>query len=189
VDLLRRNVEGREDSWLLDADAGYASRRSGVAVPLRHLLLADSSQTIEEEVTSRNPEHRRALATASGLLRDVSIVFDGEFSYEALLRDLKREKQPFVIRLNTGNGVQRTDKAGNPIALALAPGKAVFAKNVSQERLLQGNHARASGGTLEAGMQGTSLGYHVVGAGEGSRTLREAQEEKRMKIEESFKDL
>ncbi|MBM3216934.1 hypothetical protein FJZ36_18730 [Candidatus Poribacteria bacterium] len=129
------------------------------------------------------------MATASGLLRDVSIVFDGEFSYEALLRDLKREKQPFVIRLNTGNGVQRTDKAGNPIALALAPGKAVFAKNVSQERLLQGNHARASGGTLEAGMQGTSLGYHVVGAGEGSRTLREAQEEKRMKIEESFKDL
>jgi len=71
------------------------------------------------------------LATASGLLRDVSIVFDREFSYEALLRDLKREKQPFVIRLNTGNGVQLTDKAGNLIALALAPGKAVFAKNVS----------------------------------------------------------
>jgi len=104
----------------------------GRVIPFHGLTY--SSRTISDEVTSRNHEHRRALATTSALLKDVPkdvpIVFDREFSYEALLQDLKREKQPWVIRLNTGNGVRVTDKAGNPISLRLAPGKTVLAKNV-----------------------------------------------------------
>lgn len=143
-------------------------------------LITYSSQTIGEECTSRNHEHRRALATASELLKDVPIVFDREFSDEALLQDLKREKQPFVIRLNTGNGVKLADKAGNPVSLSLAPGKTVLAKNVYYKGMTRVNLA----GRWK---QGCKEPLWVITSLEPEKGLE--LYENRMKIEESFKDL
>lgn len=152
--------------------------REGRVIPFHAITY--SSQTISDETTSRNFEHLRALTTVSDLIRDVPIVFDREFSYEGLLRELKREKQPFVIRLNTGNGVKLTDKDGHPVELRLRPGSQWTAKNVYYKGTVRVNLA----GKWEKGFKKP---LWVITSMEPKAGL--AVYEKRMKIEESFKDL
>lgn len=150
--------------------------RGGRAIPFH--VITYSSQTISDEVTSRNHEHRRALERVSELMKGVPIVFDREF--EALLKDLKGEKQPFVIRLNTGNGVKLTDKEGNPIELSLSPGKRVTVKNVYYKGTTRVNLA----GRWKPGCKQPLWVMTTLDPEKGLELY-----EQRMKIEESFKDL
>ena len=152
--------------------------RGGRAIPFHFVTY--SSQTISDEVTSRNAEHRRALSTASELLRGVPIIFDREFSYEGLLDELQAAEQPFVIRLNTGNRVRLTDEEGCPVELALSPGKERFIRDVYYKGRIRVNLA----GKWRKGCQEPLWVITSLDPEKGLQLY-----EARMKIDESFKDL
>lgn len=94
----------------------------GRAIPF--WFITYSSQTIADEGSSRNLEHRRALAEVKGLIEEKPVVLDREFSYEKLFADF--EEALFVCRLNTGNHPSFYDEEGNKAILSLKPGEGVF---------------------------------------------------------------
>jgi hypothetical protein len=73
----------------------------GRALPFHFLTY--SSQTFEEQVSSRNLEHFKAIQEIRSLLNGRPIVFDREFSYCELLNSLVEADIHFVIRLNLGS--------------------------------------------------------------------------------------
>ena len=73
----------------------------GRALPFHFLTY--SSQTFEEQVSSRNLEHFKAIQEIRSLLNGRPIVFDREFSYCELLDSLVEADIRFVIRLNLGS--------------------------------------------------------------------------------------
>jgi len=139
-----------------------------------------SSQTIATEVTSRNREHCRALATLRGLLGETPVILDREFSYEELFADFRREGLPFVIRLNTGNRAGIFDAEGKRVDLSLSPGEEKVWENVFYKKTVRVHIA----GKWELGF---SEPWWVITDMEPQKALELYGE--RMKIEESFKDL
>jgi hypothetical protein len=70
------------------------------AIPFHFLTY--SSRTIEDQPSSRNLEHFKAIQEIQQLIGSRPIVFDREFSYRELLDRLVDEDVHFVIRLNMG---------------------------------------------------------------------------------------
>lgn len=82
--------------WMLT----LATPLRGRAIPFHFLTY--SSRTIEDQPSSRNLEHFKAIQEVQQLIGSRPIVFDREFSYRELLRSLVDEGVHFVIRLNMG---------------------------------------------------------------------------------------
>lgn len=83
-----------------------------------------SSQTIADEVSSRNQYHFRAFAEIKDLLGERPLVLDREFSYLGLLQALAAEAVQFVIRLQLAgpHPTHFTTSEGTPITLEVQPG-------------------------------------------------------------------
>lgn len=93
----------------------------GRAIPFHFITY--SSRTIEDQATSRNQEHFRALGDIKTLIGERPLVLDREFSYAELMGVLLQEKINFVIRLNLGSKPPRFfDEKGRQIKLLVKPG-------------------------------------------------------------------
>jgi len=82
--------------WMLT----LATPLRGRAIPFHFLTY--SSRTIEDQPSSRNLEHFKAIQEIQQLIGARPIVFDREFSYRELLNSLVDAEMHFVIRLNMG---------------------------------------------------------------------------------------
>ncbi len=82
--------------WMLT----LATPLRGRAIPFHFLTY--SSRTIEDQPSSRNLEHFKAIQEIQQLIGPRPIVFDREFSYRELLNSLVDAEVHFVIRLNMG---------------------------------------------------------------------------------------
>ncbi len=80
--------------WMLT----FATAIRGRAIPFHFLTY--SSRTINEQVSSRNLEHHKAIQEVLQLIGDRPIIFDREFSYLELLNSLLEAKMQFIIRLD-----------------------------------------------------------------------------------------
>ncbi|MBN2250092.1 MAG: transposase [Campylobacterales bacterium] len=78
----------------------FATALRGRAIPFHFLTY--SSRTFEEQVSSRNLEHHKAIQEVLQLIGDRPVIFDREFSYLELLTSLLEANVKFVIRLNMG---------------------------------------------------------------------------------------
>jgi hypothetical protein len=83
--------------WMLT----LATPVRGRAIPFHFLTY--SSRTFEEQPSSRNLEHFKAIQEIQTLIGKRPIVFDREFSYELLLQSLVDSGIQFVIRLKLGS--------------------------------------------------------------------------------------
>jgi hypothetical protein len=100
--------------WLLVLATPFRGR----AIPFHFITY--SSQTISQQVTSRNQEHFRAFAGLKSLLGERPLILDREFSYLELLKVLRGEKIHFVIRLRLGpRQVSLQTAEGKPLLLAV----------------------------------------------------------------------
>ena len=89
--------------WLLVLGQPYAGR----AIPFAFVCY--SEKTLNQDLTSRNLEHRRLFGQVKKLLGDKPLVLDREFSYLGLFEALEASGVKYVIRLNvarrlTGSG-------------------------------------------------------------------------------------
>jgi hypothetical protein len=82
--------------WMLT----LATPLRGRAMPFHFLIY--SSQTFEDQPSSRNLEHFKAIQEIQQWIGERPIVFDREFSYRELLSSLVDAGVHFVIRLNMG---------------------------------------------------------------------------------------
>jgi hypothetical protein len=82
--------------WMLT----LATPLRGRAIPFHFLTY--SSRTIEDQPSSRNLEHFKAIQEIQQLIGTRPIVFDREFSYRELLNSLVDAEMRFVIRLTMG---------------------------------------------------------------------------------------
>jgi hypothetical protein len=82
--------------WMLT----LATPLRGRAIPFHFVTY--SSRTFEDQPSSRNLEHFKAIQEIQQLIGERAIIFDREFSYQGLLRSLVDARIPFVIRLNLG---------------------------------------------------------------------------------------
>jgi len=82
--------------WMLTLATPFRGR----AIPFHFLTY--SSRTIEDQPSSRNLEHFKAIQEIQQLIGSRPIVFDREFSYRELLNSLVDAEMHFVIRLNMG---------------------------------------------------------------------------------------
>jgi len=82
--------------WMLT----LATPLRGRAIPFHFLTY--SSRTFEDQPSSRNLEHFKAIQEIQQLIGPRPIVFDREFSYCELLKSLVAEGVNFVIRLKMG---------------------------------------------------------------------------------------
>jgi hypothetical protein len=87
--------------WMLT----LATPMRGRAIPFHFLTY--SSRTIEDQPSSRNLEHFKAILEIQRLIGERPIVFDREFSYRELLNSLVDADVKFVIRLNMGSNPPR----------------------------------------------------------------------------------
>lgn len=76
----------------------FATPLRGRAIPFHFLTY--SSRTFEEQVSSRNLEHHKAIQEVLALIGDRPVIFDREFSYLELLKSLLGSNVKFVIRLD-----------------------------------------------------------------------------------------
>ena len=83
--------------WMLT----LATPLRGRAIPFHFLTY--SSQTFEDQPSSRNLEHFKAIQDIQQMIGSRPIIFDREFSYCQLLKNLVEAKVHFVIRLNMGS--------------------------------------------------------------------------------------
>jgi hypothetical protein len=79
----------------------FATSLRGRAIPFHFLTY--SSQTFQDQPSSRNLEHFKAIQEIKQLIGSRPIVFDRKFSYCELLRNLVDADMKFVIRLKTGS--------------------------------------------------------------------------------------
>lgn len=104
--------------WMLT----LATPLRGRAIPFHFLTY--SSRTFEDQPSSRNLEHFKAIQEIQQLIGQRPIVFDREFSYRELLSSLVEEKVNFVIRLNMGANAPRfyyDDEQKRQLRLLIAP--------------------------------------------------------------------
>jgi hypothetical protein len=80
--------------WMLT----FATAIRGRAIPFHFLTY--SSRTFEEQVSSRNLEHHKAIQEVMQLIGDRPVIFDREFSYLELLNSLLEAEMQFIIRLD-----------------------------------------------------------------------------------------
>lgn len=150
----------------------------GRAIPFQFITY--SSQTITDEGSSRNLEHRRALAEIRGLIEKKPVVLDREFSYQGLFQDFVTEGMKFVIRLNIGNHPTLCNGEGEEVILSVTPGERSFRRGLYYKGKVRVNVA----GEWQEGFSEPLWVITNLEPEEGLEIYRA-----RMKIEESFKDL
>lgn len=104
--------------WMLT----LATPLRGRAIPFHFLTY--SSRTFEDQPSSRNLEHFKAIQEIQQLIGTRPIVFDREFSYRELLNSLVEEGVHFVIRLNRGANpplFYYDPEQKHPLRLLIAP--------------------------------------------------------------------
>lgn len=104
--------------WMLT----LATPVRGRAIPFHFLTY--SSRTFEEQPSSRNLEHFKAIQEIQTLIGNRPIVFDREFSYALLLQSLVDSGIQFVIRLNLGSNPPKfyyDSDQKRELRLAIAP--------------------------------------------------------------------
>jgi hypothetical protein len=156
----------------------FAVPYRGRAIPFHFTVY--SSSTITKDASSRNLEHVRAFAKILMLLGKTPLVLDREFSYESLLEDFEIEGVRFVIRLNISNQAIFRDEEGNRVDLVIHPGERVFLRQLYYKGNVRVNVA----GKWKKGMKEP---LWVITNMEPEEALEIYK--KRMRIEESFKDL
>jgi len=151
----------------------------GQAIPFNFVTY--SSQTIRQKANSRNLEYKRAFQEVKTLFGEKPLVLDHEFSYEDLLESLVSEGLKFVIRLKLGsNPPLLFNDEGQRVGLVLEPG---------QHKSYRGSHYKGKVPVNIAGAWRKGLGEPLwvmtnLVSEEGLEIYQ-----KRMKIEEAFKDL
>jgi len=104
--------------WMLT----LATPPRGRVIPFHFLTY--SSRTFEDQPSSRNLEHFKAIQEIQQLIGTRPIVFDREFSYRELLNSLVEEGVHFVIRLNMGANpplFYYDPEQKHPLRLLIAP--------------------------------------------------------------------
>jgi hypothetical protein len=161
--------------WLLLLATPFRGR----AIPCSFVTY--SSKTINQGINSRNQEHARAFEAVKQLLGERPLVLDREFSYLELLNALTEEQVHFVIRLNKGpKGPKFTDEHGQEIKLNVGMGQQVIYRDVYYMGEVRVN-------VIGVWRRGLSRPLWVMTDLEPEEGLRIYL--KRMKIEESFKDV
>jgi len=160
--------------WMLTLASPYKGR----AIPFN--LVTYSSKTINDELSSRNLEHMKAISELKELLKDKVLVLDREFSYECLFENMLIEGIEFVIRLKVGNNPTILNENGDRISPTINPGDEVNMIGVYYKGKLEVNIA----GRWDKGF---SEPIWVI----SNLPPKKAMEiyRLRMKIEESFKDM
>jgi len=106
--------------WMLT----LATPLRGRALPCHFVTY--SSATINNEATSRNLEHQRAIQEIKALIGDRTLIFDREFSYLGFLLKIHAERIGYVIRLNQGSKPPKfyyDSRQKRELKLRLAPGE------------------------------------------------------------------
>lgn len=163
--------------WLL----ALASPYKGRAIPFN--FVPYSSKTINDDMTSRNLEHRRAINELKELLGDKPLVLDREFSYLELFVAIVVELIKFVIRLNTGNNPSILNENGEKVSLLINQGETVIHRGVYYI-YYKGNVEVNLNGKWEKGLSEPVWVISNLPPEEALEIYRN-----RMKIDESFKDL
>jgi hypothetical protein len=161
--------------WLMVLATPFRGR----AIPCSFITY--SSQTINEQCTSRNLEHCRAFAGVQELLGDRPLVLDREFSYLELMLNLVAEGINFVIRLNLGSSQPTLINAeGRSIKLRVAKGE----ERTYRQLLYKGEVMVNVTGVWRRGLKEPLWVMTNLEPAEAMAIYRA-----RMKIEESFRDL
>jgi hypothetical protein len=106
--------------WMLT----LATPLRGRALPCHFVTY--SSATINNEATSRNLEHQRAIQGIKALIGDRTLIFDREFSYLGFLLQMDAEQIKYVIRLNQGSKPPKfyyDARQKRELKLRIAPGE------------------------------------------------------------------
>jgi len=161
--------------WLLVLATPFRGR----AIPCSFVTY--SSQTINDQCTSRNLEHFRAFAEVHELLGDRPLVLDREFSYLELMKNLEAEGINYVIRLKLGrHQTTLLNAEGRSIKLRLARGE----ERTYHQLLYMGEVMVNVTGVWRPGLK-EPLWVMSNLAPEEAMAIYQA----RAKIEESFRDL
>jgi hypothetical protein len=160
--------------WMLTLASPYKGR----AIPFNFITY--SSKTINDDVTSRNLEHKRVISELKELLSDKTLVMDREFSYLELFEDITVEKVMFVIRLNTGNKPTILNENKEKVSLLISQGETIIHRGVYYKGKVEVNLI----GRWEKGFNEPIWVIINLSPEEALRIYRI-----RMKIEESFRDL
>lgn len=152
--------------------------KRGRALPFAFVTY--SSATLNQECTSRNREHQRALAQVKALIGDLPLLLDREWSYGEWLSELVEAGIRFVIRLKVGNPpVRLVDRWGVDVGLQIRRGE----RKVYRDVLYQSTIPVHVCGWWERGF---AQPVWLVTNLEPEDALRLYP--KRMKIEQSFRD-
>jgi hypothetical protein len=158
--------------WLLILSTPYHGR----ALPCG--FVDYSSNTINQEASSRNQYHFEAFAQVKQLLGERPLVMDREFSYLELMENLVREGIHFVIRLKVG--AKFTDQEGKLAALSISKGETRILNKV----FYMGKVFMNVIGVWEEGFNQPLWIMTDLQAEQGLEMYRQ-----RMKIDESFRDM
>jgi len=170
-----RLKDGRRGFWLFVLSFPYKGR----AIPFSFSLC--SSKTIEDEAGSRSMEHRKLFRSVKHMIGQKVLVLDREFSYGSLLEALSLEGIKFVIRLRIGSKPPGIfGPSGERVPLSVPVGGDVCYLGVHYQGKVKVNLA----GRWKEGLNEP---LWVVTNIEPKEALKVY--EKRMKIEELFRDL
>ena len=143
----------------------------GRAIPCG--FVSSSSQTINQEATSRNQHHFAAFAQVKELLGSRPLVLDREFSYLELLENLVLERVNFVIRLKTG--VKSSGWSGQPGGTQGPPGQNLL----DQAGFLQRQGMRERHWEVEEGLFPAHVDHDRHGSHAGTDLLSRKDEDRR----------
>lgn len=158
----------------------FAQPYRGRAIPFHFGIYSEA--TIAREATSRNLRWRDLVWEIKELVGDVPLVFDREFSAQGWLETMNEAGLLYVVRLNTKSRVKLKDEEGEEIPLAAA------LSDKGEKLSIRGAYYR---GEVKVNVAGVWLPGHkeplwVMGNLPPEELLETYQ--KRMKIEQSFKD-
>jgi hypothetical protein len=163
--------------WMLLLATPYRGR----AIPFHFSTY--SSATIAAESTSRNREHTEALAHVLPMIGKTPVIIDREFSYDSFFENANIEGLNYVVRLNTsGNPTIRYDKhdSTRKVSFDIKPGQNRIVKDV----YYKGNAKVNLAGCWKKGLASP---LWVITNMDPENAIELYL--KRMKIEQSFKDL
>ena len=171
----RLGEERKRGFWALILATPYRGR----AIPCA--LVTYSSRTLAKGASSRNMEHARVIRQIKELLDGRPLVLDREFSYLGLLKGLSEEGISFVIRVKLGAHPPKfTDGEGKAVELMVPEGGSVVYEGLRYKGEVRVNVI----GSWEKGLEEPIWVMTNLPAEQGLKVYA-----KRMKIEESFRDL
>jgi hypothetical protein len=155
----------------------FAQPYRGRAIPFHFGVYSES--TLNERPTSRNLQWRELLLEIKGLAGETPLIFDREFSAQRWLETLEGSGCKWVVRLNEGSGVKFSDEEGEEIPIWVEKG---------EKRSIEGAYYRGRTKVNVCGLwrEGFEKPLWVMGNLPADELA--CVYEKRMKIEQTFKD-